>query len=49
MGMRIQCMDSAQWQMYGRTSTIGVLAMSCDGGGARVGEGLQCWLIKGLG
>ena len=42
-------MDSAQWQMYGRTSTIGVLGISCDGDGARVGEGLQRWLIKVLG
>lgn len=35
-------MDSAKWRMYGRTSTTGVLGMSCDECGARVGEGLQC-------
>ena len=46
MGTRIQCMDSAKWQMYGRTRPVGVLAMSCDGGGAKMGGGLQCWLIK---
>ena len=46
MFMRIQ----GVWTLpSGRTSTIGILGMSCDEGGARVGEGVQHGLIKVLG
>ena len=40
-------MDSAKWRMYG--SVMVALGMSGDGGGVRVGGGLQCWWINVLG
>ena len=40
-------MDSAKWRTY--CSVMVALGMSSDGGGAGVGEGLQCWWITVLG
>ena len=37
-------MDSAKWRTYG--SVMVALGMSGDGGGVRVGGGLQCWWIN---